>query len=817
MRSKRAMNNRNLSSPAQREIVKPGFSRSLAALEMTDSGHLPKHRCLLMTFGLTLLTLLAAMPVLAATDIPALIPRPVTMHVGRGDFVVGSDAHIAAGSDSERRVADYFATLLAHSRDVRLPVGKPKDGADAAISFALDSAQPIAEGSYQLTVDARGVRVVAHDEAGLFYGAATLWQLLTPLDRGGAMRVPMLHIADAPRFAWRGLMLDSARHFQSVDEIKQLLDAMALHKLNVFHWHLTDDQGWRIEIRKYPRLTAVGGCRIPAGDGGIASDGSPAPYCGFYTQDQIRDVVRYAAQRHIDIVPEIDVPGHATAAIAAYRALGVSGKPLAVSSEWGVNTNLFNADEATFAFLEDVLAEVVTLFPGRYVHIGGDEAVKDQWLASSGVQSRMRELGAESPTALQALLVKRLEHFLAAHGRRMIGWDEILDGDLPAKATVMSWRGADGGIAAARAGHDVVMAPSSDLYLDYLQTALPDEAPGRPVLSPLREVYAYEPVPAALTAAERQYIIGVQANVWTEHMRSFARVEHAVFPRIAAMAETAWSPASGKDYADFLQRMPAQLQRYRDFDIAYAQTPFEVAFDATADRRAGTARIAISNPTGYADIRYSIDGSAPTAKSQRYAKPLDLALPVDLRASVFVDGRMLAAAASHEAITAESLLTRDDDALAPCADSLVLRLEDDGPRKGPRAIFNVSIFKPCWLWKQADLRGIASVRIRAGRMPYLFELAHDEKLRTFEPATRAHGELRVRAGCDGPVLAEAALPAQPDADGFVILDAKLAPHADTADLCLVFTGDTRPTMWVLDAVTLQEGDLAAGKVSAADR
>jgi hexosaminidase len=282
-----------------------------------------------------------------------------------------------------------------------------------------------------------------------------------------------------------------------VGEIKQMLDAMALHKLNTFHWHLTDDQGWRIEIKQYPELTKIGDCRIPAGDGGLDAAGRSKPYCGYYTQEQIRDVVRYAAALHITIVPEVDVPGHATAAIAAYPQLGVLDTPPVVSNEWGVNTNLFNVEESTFVFLENVLGEVVDLFPGAYVHVGGDEAVKDQWKASARVQERIRELGVKDEAGMQSYLIKRLEKYLVAKHRRLIGWDEILEGGLPEEATVMSWRGIEGGITAANQGHDVVMAPSSELYLDYLQTDSPNEPPGRPATIPLKQVYAFEPVPAA--------------------------------------------------------------------------------------------------------------------------------------------------------------------------------------------------------------------------------------------------------------------------------------------------------------------------------
>ncbi len=599
-------------------------------------------------------------------------------------------------------------------------------------------------------------------------------------------------------------MLDSARHFWSVEQVEQVLDTMALHKLNTFHWHLTDDQGWRIEIPRYPRLTEVGGCRIPAGDAGIGADGKPAPYCGWYTQAQIREVIAYAAARHIVIVPEFDVPGHATAAIAAYPQLGVTDAPLAVSSEWGVHANLFNADESTLRFIDDVFTDIAALFPGTYIHVGGDEAVKDQWRASPHMQARMKALGVRDAAQMQSWMIKRIEKTLTAHGKRLIGWDEILEGGLPAEATVMSWRGIEGGIEAARQGHDVVMSPSSDLYLDYLQTDLPDEPPGRPAMIPLKQVYAFEPVPAALEADRQHHILGLQANLWTEHTRSFARLQHEMLPRLAAVAETGWSPRARKDYAGFLQRLPVQLQRYDALGIGYAHTPFDVKADITGDRQAGTATFTLGNPLGY-PLHYTLDGSTPTPASPTYSAPLSLKLPATLTAAAFADGHALAAPRTFRA-DAATLRVRDSQQLAACPGSgtLVLRLEDDGPRDGPRAIFNVDIFKPCWSWKQAGLDGIASLRIRAGRIPYYFQLAHDEPSRKFEPAATAHGELLLRAdACTGEPLARMPLPVAPGADGFITLDVPLpATLVGRHDLCVNFSGDTRPRMWVLDTMTL---------------
>ncbi|MET0814806.1 MAG: family 20 glycosylhydrolase [Pseudoxanthomonas sp.] len=738
----------------------------------------------------------------AAPSEPMLIPAPASMQRGEGSFAVDPATRIMALDPQARVAAGQFAGFVARTHGLQLKVGDAKSASKGTIHFRIDpQAVGTAPESYTLEIDPQRAIVSARDPRGLFYGAVTLWQLL-PLGDARPLSVPALRIDDTPRFGWRGLMLDSARHFQTVDEIKQLLDAMALHKLNTFHWHLTDDQGWRVEIKQYPKLTSIGGCRIPAGDGGLDAAGKPKPYCGYYTQAQIREVVRYAAALQITIVPEINVPGHAQALVSAYPELGVTGKQVPVLNEWGVNTTLVNVEESTFVFLENVLGEIIDLFPGTYVHVGGDEAVKDQWKASPRVQARMRELGVKDEAGMQSYLVKRLEKYLVAHKRRLIGWDEILEGGLPEEATVMSWRGIEGGIEAANQGHDVVMAPSSELYLDYLQTDSPNEPPGRPALIPLKQVYAFEPVPAELPADKRSHILGVQANVWTEHMRSFARVQHAIFPRIAALAETAWSPREKKDWDGFLARLPTQLLRYRALGIGYAQTPFEVRSALVENRKEGSVQVGLSNSLGYRDIRYTTDGTEPTAASTAYVAPFQLRLPAELRAAAFVDGHALAAATVRGIDTA-SLLTRTDEELAMCTGALMLRLEDDGPREGERAIFNADIFNPCWEWKGADLDGIASISVRAGRMPYYFQLAHDEPARKFKPARSAHGEMEIRAGCEGAVLASVPLPAEPDADGFLTLEAKIEPIAEPQDLCVFFTGDTRPAMWVLDRVTLQ--------------
>ena len=775
------------------------LTRSALVAAMTACLLAPLAACSTLTAAPVASTSATAIPVADATS---LIPAPASLQARAGTFRLDARSVLHAGDAAASRVAQRFASDVLASNGIALAVapGAGSGGIDFAIDPSLQASSPEA---YTLEIAPDQIRVRAADARGLAHGATTLWQLAASL-QGDVVALPALRIDDAPRFPWRGLMIDSARHFQSVEQIKHLIDAMALHKLNVLHWHLTDDQGWRIEIPKYPRLTSVGGCRIPAGEAGTDPvTGTTRPYCGYYTQTQIRDVVAYAGARNIDVVPEFDMPGHVQSIVAAYPQYGSLGNTPPVSNEWGVHQYLFNVDEPTFAFIEDVLDEILALFPSKYIHVGGDEAVKDQWKASPRVQARMKELGIKDETALQSWFIKRLEVYLQGKGRRLLGWDEILDGGLPAEATVMSWRGIEGGIAAASQGHDVVMAPVNKLYLDYLQTDSPNEPPGRPTQVTLRDVYEFEPVPEVLDAAHRKHILGLQANVWTEHMRTWERVQHAIFPRIAALAETGWTTPANRDYTRFLARMPAQLQRYRALGIDYADTPFEVLASADDNRAAGTAQVTLRNPLGY-DVRYTSDGSTPDASSTLYAGPIATRLPATFRTAAFSGDRMLADASTH-AFDAASLLTRTDEQLATCPDTgrLLLRLEDDGPVDGERAIFNATIFYPCWLWANADLSGIAAVTVRLGRMPYYFQLAHDEPARKFMPAQTAHGELLVQAGgCKGEVIARQPLPARTAADGFLDVTTALPAGLKRSDLCFTTTGDTRPAMWVLDRATL---------------
>jgi hexosaminidase len=511
------------------------------------------------------------------------IPAPAQVAAGRGTFAVGAHTRVLIPSDpAAAGSARYFVDLVRASHATWLDVIERSSAPvpDRAIAFRLEpSLAGAGPESYQIVVSPQRIVVSAGDRRGLFYGAVTLWQLCAAsAPVRGSVRLPALRIIDAPRFRWRGLMLDSARHFQSPAFIMRYIDWMALHKLNVLGWHLTDDQGWRLEIRKYPRLTGVGAWRVPAGRA-AARDIDPATgrarlYGGFYTQEDVRRIVAHAAARNITIVPEIDMPGHASAAIVAYPQLGVTSQaPQAVPADWGIYPNLFNVEESTFGFLEDVLAEVLELFPGQYIHVGGDEAVKDQWRASARVQARMRELGVPSEEALQGYFTHRLGEYLRAHGRRLVGWDEILEGGVPADATVMSWRGVQGAIAAAAAGHDAVLSPDPTLYLDRRQGRSPSEPPGRGQVETLADVYHFDPLPGPLSG-EQQHVLGLQANLWTEHVRTEERVAYMTWPRAAALAEVGWSPAARLDWPDFLQRLPAEFARLRLLGIHYSDDVF---------------------------------------------------------------------------------------------------------------------------------------------------------------------------------------------------------------------------------------------------
>lgn len=754
--------------------------------------------------GACLLLLVPGM-VPAAESIPV-IPLPAKVQAATGSFVIsrGTPIVVAKGDVAAIDAARQFAAMFHESHGWAPEIIERRPRAHLTvrgIHFQTDRSAPEKTGAYNLRVDGQVVRVGARDPAGLFYGGVTLWQLATAT-QGDEVRLQAVEIQDAPRFGWRGFMLDSARHMQGVDDIKRLLDQMARHKLNVFHWHLTDDQGWRLEIKRYPRLTQVGGWRVPAGAAGRNVDGSERRYGGWYTQDQAREIVAYAAARHITVVPEIEMPGHAQAAIAAYPELGMTGKAPPVSPDWGVHPYLYNVDDATFTFLQNVLDETMAIFPGRYIHVGGDEAVKDQWQASAAIQAKRKALGLADDMALQSWFIKRVERYLASHGRRLIGWDEILEGGLPADATVMSWRGTKGAVEAAREGHDVVLSPSDVTYLNRMQSDAVDEPPSHDYPTPLRAVYDFEPVPPGLSAAQERHVLGAQANLWTEHVRTVPRVEHMAFPRLAALAEGVWTPRADRQWDSFLQRLAPQMARYAKAGVQAADSAFAVDIrlqPAGHDR----ARVMLSNQVDFGEIRYTTDGSEPNPESALYSGDFELAMPADVIARTFHDGQPLAAT-RRQPVTLQALRTRPAERLQTCKPKgLTLRLEDDAPVEGNRAVLQVDIMDACWIWPQAELDGIGGVRANVANLPYNFQLGGDIAKVKVRPAATPAGEFVVRRdSCTGPVIASASLAQARRNDGITSLRASMPRTTGRHDLCFQFTGHGVEPLWALDEVEL---------------
>ena len=511
---------------------------------------------------------------------PSVIPQPVQMEVGRGVFDLDADTRIMLSNPTNLEVQQltesWAMPIRATSGFNLLLVDTPDDAPSNMITLRLSQDAPHPAEGYRLNVTSDAVTVEAKTPAGLFYGLQTLTQLLFG-DHTSGWSVPVVQIVDAPRFAYRGMHLDVGRHFFPVAFIKKYIDLLAMYKMNKFHWHLTDDQGWRIEIKKYPKLTEIGAYRQETvmGKNFERFDrpyiGDEKPHGGFYTQEEVREVVAYARARYIDVIPEIEMPGHATAALAAYPEFACTDGPFDVPTTWGIFEDVFCPKEETFQFLEDVLTEVIALFPSQYIHIGGDEVPKVRWQESEVAQEVISREGLADEDELQSYFIKRIESFLQAQGRRLIGWDEILEGGLAPDATVMSWRGMEGGIEAAREGHDVIMTPTSHTYFDYYQADPEQEPLAIRGLTPLEKVYSFEPVPEMLSAEDAEHILGAQGNVWTEYMATTDYVEYMVFPRMLALSEVVWSPPDLRNWEDFVQRLPDHLRHFDALGVNYRQ------------------------------------------------------------------------------------------------------------------------------------------------------------------------------------------------------------------------------------------------------
>lgn len=558
----------------------------------------------------------------------SVIPAPHVTRPGSGSWNAPDtvDIWVADTSNAELKALGMLAVEIAAATGKRVGLVTGRRIRERAIQLRqIQTLVAEKEGTYTLTVAPEGIEISASTGTGLFYGLQSLRQLLENADvrrPTSDIRLPSLTIVDTPRFQWRGLHLDAARHFQPVSFVKKYIDLMARYKLNTFHWHLTDDQGWRIEIRKYPRLTSVGGCRketmVERNFDPYVGDG--IPHCGFFTQDEIREVVRYAAERYVTVVPEIEMPGHSKAALAAYPELACTPGPFEVRTTWGVDEDVFCPSEATFAFLEHVLTEVIDLFPGRYIHIGGDEVPKVRWRASPVAQEIIQRERLTNEEGLQSWFIRRIKRFLVSKGRQLIGWDEILEGGLAPEATVMSWRGTSGGIAAAREGHDVIMSPNSHLYFDYYQGDARFEPLAIGGFSPMERVYNYEPVPDSLTPAQAVHILGAQANLWTEYLKTPQAVEYMVWPRALALAEVTWSSREARDWESFSARLPAALRSLGRLGVAY-RIPHVDGLDG--DRLTLDDQVTIALRTSMPDavVRYTTDGTDPTQASPVYQRP----------------------------------------------------------------------------------------------------------------------------------------------------------------------------------------------------
>ncbi|TPE43914.1 glycoside hydrolase family 20 protein [Pontibacter mangrovi] len=599
-----------------------------------------------MTKKITLLLALFFPFLVLAQQPVSIIPEPVSIQRNDGYFVI--DGHTSIRLENEKKelkpAAEFLAARIKEISGYELPIKKRRG---KSIRLAIESISNLGEEGYELQVTPTGISIKANSKAGIVYGMQSVLQTLPAVRTNAALQVPAMRITDYPRFSWRGMHLDVSRHFFSPEAVKQYIDLMATYKLNKFHWHLVDDPGWRIEIKKYPKLTQVGAWRVdqtdkPWGDRPQAKPGEEPTYGGFYTQEQIKDIVAYAAQRNVTVVPEIEMPGHVASAIAAYPQLSCAGKaqlPLTGGDYTNMSSNYCPGNEEVFTFLEDVLDEVVALFPSQYIHIGGDEVDKSGWKKCPKCQKRMADEGLENVEELQSYFIQRIEKYLNSKNRRIIGWDEILEGGLAPQATVMSWRGESGGIEAAKMGHDVIMTPGSPVYFDHYQAGPEGEPLAIGGFNTLKKVYDYEPIPKELTAEEGRHVLGAQANVWTEYITTASHLQYMVLPRMLALAEVVWSPKESRDWAGFNQRLQSQFRAFDQKALNYSKGNFTV--DIKPNSEGGKLMVTLFTEAMNGEVYYTLDGSEPTAQSIKYEQPIRIDSSVVLKAVTVVNGNVM--------------------------------------------------------------------------------------------------------------------------------------------------------------------------------
>ncbi|MBG7613051.1 family 20 glycosylhydrolase [Polaribacter sp. BAL334] len=561
---------------------------------------------------------------------PNIIPKPLFQQLNNGVFELNEATSLETIQEFGN-VAQFLKSYVKEQFHLKISSKK----SDTKILFIKDHSIKNEEG-YLLKIDKNKIEIRANSSKGAFYAVQSLIQLLPIENKSTSISIQCLEIQDAPQFAYRGMHLDVARHFFSVDFIKKQLDLMALLKMNTFHWHLTEDQGWRIEIKKYPKLQEIAAFRNETLIGHYSDephqfDGKK--YGGFYTQKEIKEIVKYASERQITVIPEIEMPGHSQAAIAAYPELGCTGNQLEVATKWGVFEDIYCTKETTFQFLEDVIDEVVPLFPGKYIHIGGDEAPKSRWKNCAHCQKVIKKEGLKDEHELQSYFIKRMEKYINSKGKQIIGWDEILEGGLAPNATVMSWRGNVGAIEAAKQQHDVILTPNSHCYFDYYQSDNENEPLAIGGFLPLEKVYDFNPIPEELTKEEAKFVLGAQGNVWTEYMSTPEKVEYMVFPRIIALAEVVWSAKEHKNYDDFIRRLEFFNKRLDAKNVQYANHLYEVKGEFINKNE--KVFYEFETITKGKDIRFTTDNSEPNSNSKMYEKPIFIEKSQTLKAAVF--------------------------------------------------------------------------------------------------------------------------------------------------------------------------------------
>ncbi len=600
------------------------------------------------------------------------VPLPSEIAASEGNpFVLSQSVKIVypAGNEKMQRNAEFLSQFLDVSTGIKPSVTTSTSDKNVII-LALGLQNQNAE-AYEIVVNGNTITITGASEAGAFYGIQTLRKSIP--ENATSVTFPPVTIKDEPRFTYRGMMLDVARHFESADFVKKYIDILALHNINRFHWHLTDDQGWRIDIKAYPKLTVIGSQREQTVIGRNTGEYDGKPHGGFYTQEEIKDIVKYAEDRYITIIPEVDLPGHMLAALTAYPELGCTGGPYEVATSWGVFDDVLCAgNDSTYIFLESVLTEVMELFPSKYIHIGGDESPKVRWEQCPKCQARIKELGLRDKDGhqaehyLQSYVTARIEKFLNDKGRNIIGWDEILEGELAPNATVMSWRGMGGGIKAAQMGHDVIMTPTDYCYFDYYQTQNTD---GEPLAIggyvPIDKVYSFEPVPEVLTTEQKSHILGAQANLWTEYIKTSDHVEYMIMPRIAALSEVQWVKSEKKNYKEFLTRLPRLLNLYSKLGYNFATHVFDVQAKMTPNFETNSLDVELSTIDD-APIYYTLDGTEPTASSTKYDGKFSIKENSEMKAVAIREGgntskvlseKINASKASYKPI---ALLTKPD-------------------------------------------------------------------------------------------------------------------------------------------------------------